>query len=271
MKHPVFIISDGTGITAEHLGNSLLSQFDNIEFEKWVYPYIDTVQKAERLVETINDAQKTTGLNPLLFMTLINTEIVKVIKQSKASFFDLFNTFLGPLETALQAKSSFTVGRTHGFSDQEAYNQRLDALDYALIHDDGLKIRGYEKADIILIGVSRCGKTPSCLYMALQFHILAANYPITDEDLENDTLPTCLIPYREKLFGLTINPVRLQHIRTERRPDSTYASLRQCQFEINHVEKIYKKEQIPYLDSSHFSVEEIATKILSTVGITRRI
>lgn len=271
MKHPVFMISDGTGITAEHLGNSLLSQFEDIEFDKQIQPYIDTVEKAKQLVESIQEAFNRTGLKPLLFTTLINPEIVTIFKQSPASFFDLFNTFVGPLENVLQKKSSFRVGRAHGFSDIHAYNHRLEALDYALIHDDGLKMRGYEKADIILIGVSRCGKTPSCLYMALQFQILAANYPFTEEDMEIDRLPESLASYKEKLFGLTIDPVRLQHIRNERRPESRYASLKQCQYEVAVVEALYKKENIPFLNTTRYSVEEISTKIIATTGLTRRI
>lgn len=271
MKHPVFIISDGTGITAEHLANSLLSQFENIDFDKQMVSYIDTLAKAQAMVKKINQAHKETGLKPLLFMTLINPEIIKTIKTSHAFFFDLFNTFLTPLENALQTKSSFTIGRAHAFSDIQAYTQRIEALDYALIHDDGLRIQGYEKADLIIIGVSRCGKTPSCLYMALQFEVFAANYPFTDEDLINKNLPASLTPYKNKLFGLTIDPLRLQHIRNGRRPGSDYASHKQCEYEVAHMEGIYQRENIPYLDTTSYSVEEIVTKILSTTGVKRKI
>ncbi|MDP1603237.1 MAG: pyruvate, water dikinase regulatory protein [Legionella sp.] len=270
MKRHVFMISDGTGITAENLGNSLITQFENIEFEKCTIPYIDTLQKAEAAVERINRCYKETGVKPLLFMTLINTEIAQTIKQSEATPFDLFNTFLGPLEKELGAKSSYTVGRTHGVANNQLYTNRIEAVDYALTHDDGVKIRGYEKADIVLIGVSRCGKTPSCLYMALHFGILAANYPFTEDDLTSFRLPDSLRPYKSKLFGLTIDPERLQHIRTERRPNSKYASAEQCRLEVTEVEEMYQKENIPYLNSTKFSIEEIATKILAIAGIKRR-
>lgn len=270
MKRHVFMISDGTGITAENLGNSLITQFENIQFEKFTIPYIDTVERAKSAVDRINASFNKTGIHPLVFMTLINPEVSQTIKQAHARVFDLFNTFLGPLENELNATSSYTIGRTHGVANLQTYSYRIEAIDYALAHDDGVKIRGYEKADIVLIGVSRSGKTPSCLYMALHFGVLAANYPFTEDDLSLFRLPESLRPYKNKLFGLTIDAERLQHIRTERRPNSKYASAEQCRFEVNEVEAMYRRENIPYLNSTRYSIEEIATKILSTAGIARK-
>lgn len=271
MKRMVFIISDGTGITAESLANSLLTQFENIEFEKQTFPYLDTMEKASDLMKEINHYYEKTGIKPLIFTTLVQQNINAFIHQSKAKVFDLFSTFLAPLEEELNEKSSYTVGRTHGVADAESYNQRIEAVNYTLAHDDGIKIRGYDKADIVLIGVSRCGKTPSCLYMALQFGILAANYPFTDDNLSNFQLPESLKPYKNKLFGLTIDPLRLQNIRAERRPHSQYASAEQCRLEISEVEAMYHKENIPFINSTHYSIEEIATKIMTAAGIKRRI
>lgn len=271
MKRFVFMISDGTGITAESLGNSLISQFEQIDFEKQTIPYVDTMEKAEALVKNINKCYEKTGTHPLVFMTLVNPEISAYIKKSQASFFDLFNTFLSPLEKELHVKCSYTVGRTHGVANLESYNQRIEAVNYALSHDDGVKIQGYEQADIVLIGVSRCGKTPSCLYMALQFGILAANYPFAEDDLTTFSLPDVLKPYKNKLFGLTIDPQRLQHIRTERRPNSHYASAEQCRIEVAEVEAMYRQEKIPYLNSTRYSIEEITTKIMAAAGIERRL
>ena len=271
MKRFVFIISDGTGITAESLANSLLSQFENIEFENQMLPYLDSLEKAQTFITRVNTLFTETGIKPLIFMTLIDPSINAAIKESNACIFDLFNTFLAPLEQELDSKSSYTVGRTHGVADIKMYNHRIEAVDYTLAHDDGIKTRDYDQADIILIGVSRCGKTPSCLYMALQFGILAANYPFTDDDLSDFRLPESLKPYKNKLFGLTIDVQRLQHIRTERRPNSQYASAEQCRIEISEVEAMYKKENIPFLNSTRYSIEEIATKIMTAAGIKRRL
>jgi regulator of PEP synthase PpsR (kinase-PPPase family) len=270
MKRHVFMISDGTGITAENLGNSLITQFENINFEKHTIPYIDTLEKAFAVRQRINQTFQETGNKPLLFMTIINTNIAKMIKKSSATAFDLFNTFIDPLEIELGAKSSYTVGRTHGVANSKRYTHRIDAVDYALAHDDGIKIRGYAKAELVLIGVSRCGKTPSCLYMALHFGLMVANYPLTDEELSLFRLPEALKPYKEKLFGLTIDPERLQHIRTERRPNSRYASAEQCRREVSEVEAMYQAEHIPYLNSTRFSIEEIATKILAMTSVRRK-
>lgn len=271
MKRFVFMISDGTGITAESLGNSLIAQFDQIEFEKFSIPYIDNIEKADALKQRIDQCYAETGITPLVFMTLVNPNICDTIKQSKARVFDLLNTFLAPLEQELHIKSSYTVGRTHGVADTKIYDKRMEAINFALEYDDGIKTKGYENADIILIGVSRCGKTPSCLYMALQYGVWAANYPFTEEDLSSPRLPSMLAPYKHKLFGLTIDPIRLQHIRTERRPNSRYASAEQCRIEVSEAEMMYQREQIPYLNSTKYSIEEITTKIMAHAGIRRKI
>lgn len=265
------MISDGTGITAESLGNSLITQFEQLKFEKQTLPYIDTLEKAQTVVARINDCYAEKGVKPLVFMTLVNKEISEYIKQSNASVFDLFNTFLAPLEQELNIKSSYTVGRTHGVANTKSYDLRIEAVNYALDHDDGIKTHNYDKADIILIGVSRCGKTPSCLYMALQFGVLAANYPFTEDELSDFRLPEVLQPYKRKLFGLTIDPQRLQHIRTERRPNSPYASAEQCRLEVAEVEEMYKQEKIPFLNSTRYSIEEITTKIMASAGIKRKL
>lgn len=271
MKRHVYMLSDGTGITAEALGNSLITQFENIQFEKTTIPYIDSIEKAESVVIHINKIHDLHQIKPLVFMTLVNPEIRALIKTARASVFDLFSTFIGPLETELNEKSSYTVGRTHGVADNKAYLHRIEAVDYALSHDDGVATRGYERADIILIGVSRCGKTPSCLYMALQYGISAANYPFTEENLTEFHLPELLKPYKDKLFGLTIDVERLQQIRYERRPNSKYSSFEQCRLEVTEVEEMYKRERIPYLNSTKYSIEEISTKILAASGLKRKI
>jgi [pyruvate, water dikinase]-phosphate phosphotransferase / [pyruvate, water dikinase] kinase len=271
MKRYVFMISDGTGITAETLGHSLITQFENIAFERFTIPYVDSIEKAEQVLQQVNQAYQEQGIKPLIFMTLIDTEIRNYLKKAHACVFDLFSTFIGPMEEELNEKSSYTVGRTHGVVNNKLYLHRLEAIDFALSHDDGIKTRGYDKADIVLIGVSRCGKTPSCLYMALQYGILAANYPFTEEEIIGFQLPEVLRPYKHKLFGLTIDVHRLQQIRSERRPNSKYASQEQCRLEVNEVEAMYQKEKIPYINSTKYSIEEISTKILAASGIQRKI
>lgn len=267
---PVFMISDGTGITIESLTNSLLSQFESVDFEKYIFPFTDTTEKAEHVRAAIDACISQKTMRPLVFMTLVNPTMCDIIKRSQGCVFDLFDTFLSPLEAELGTKASDTVGRAHSVADSERYALRIDAVNFALAYDDGLKTKDYNKADIILIGVSRCGKTPSCLYMALQFGVFAANYPFLDQDLSDYRLPEILRPYKAKLFGLSIDPQRLQQIRTERRPNSIYASREQCRKEVMDVEQMYQREGIPYLNSTNFSIEEITTKIMSIVKIERK-
>ena len=269
MKRTAFFISDGTGLTAEALGHALLAQFEKIDFEKITVPYVDSEDKAHDLAKRINDAAEASGYPPLVFDTIVNKNIRKLIDTSDGFMIDIFGTFLSPLERELNSSSSYTVGKSHSISNQGSYERRIDAVNFALDNDDGARTRHYADADLILVGASRSGKTPTCLYLALQYGIKAANYPITEEDLDDQRLPAVLRPHREKLFGLTIEPERLATIRNERRPNSRYSSMKQCMLEIEEIELMYKRERIPYLNTTAYSVEEISTRIMVSTGLKR--
>lgn len=261
MKRSVFFVSDRTGITAEGLGNSLLTQFDPVAFERISLPFIDTAEKMREVIEQINLEAQRYEQRPLVFSTLIDDDLFALLQQSQSMVIDFMHTFIGPLEKELATKSSHTVGKTHGLMQDEPQKAKIDAIGYALKHDDGASYQHYDKADLILTGVSRSGKTPTCLYMALHHGLLAANYPLTEEDIAKTGLPKCLRPFRNKLFGLSMDPERLQKIRTQRTPDSRYASLQQCQLESRIAMNLFREEQIPFVDTTSISIEEIATKI----------
>ncbi|OZG71317.1 phosphoenolpyruvate synthase regulatory protein [Hahella sp. CCB-MM4] len=271
MKRTAFFISDGTGITAEALGQSLLAQFEYIDFEKITIPYIDSVEKAHSVVQRIDKAAAIDDGKPIIFDTIVNSDVRAEITKSNGYMIDIFGTFLEPLEQELGSKSSYTVGKSHSITGKASYNRRIDAMNFALENDDGARTRYYSDADIILVGVSRSGKTPTCIYLALQYGIKAANYPLTEDDIVDQRLPEVLRKHRGKLFGLTIDPVRLSLIRNERKPNSKYASIKQCNYEVEEVELIYRRERIPYLNSTDYSVEEISTRLLMMTGIERRI
>jgi regulator of PEP synthase PpsR (kinase-PPPase family) len=271
MKRTVFILSDRTGVTAETLGHSLLTQFESVDFEQKTIPFIDTVDRAHAALALIEHTATRDGTRPIVFSTLVDREVRAVVKTVDALFFDFFETFIGPLEKVFQRSSSHMVGRTHGLADLRGYMTRMDAINYTLNHDDGLNSQGYEHADMVLLGVSRSGKTPTCLYMAMSFGIRAANYPLTEEDLSDLRLPPELEPCRDRLHGLSIDPRRLSDIREERRPQSRYASLAQCRYEVNRAESLYRRERIACLNTSFSSIEEIATAILHKSGLKRRL
>ncbi|MFC6672807.1 pyruvate, water dikinase regulatory protein [Marinobacterium aestuariivivens] len=271
MKRTAFFISDSTGITAESLGNSLLAQFDGIQFEKITLPYIDSLEKAREVVKRIDTVMEQGQQRPIILDTIVNEEIREYIARCKGMMIDVFSTFLKPLEIELGADSSYSVGTSHAIVEMHRYKDRIDAVNFSLDNDDGARIQQYDKADIILVGVSRSGKTPSCLYMALQYGIRAANYPLTEEDLENPGLPQCLQAHRGKIYGLTIDPFQLAAIRHERRPNSRYASLDQCSHEVRTIERLFRQERIPCINTTTFSVEEIATRIISEAKLNRRI
>lgn len=266
-----FFVSDGTGITAEALGLSLLSQFGQVTFEKVTLPFVDTVEKAREAVSRINAARREGDDRPLVFDTIVNQEVRTELARADAFFIDIFGTFLKPLEQELTSHSSYSVGKSHSVSDRQAYKTRIDAVHFALDNDDGARTRHYDQADIILVGVSRSGKTPTSLYLALQFGLRAANYPLTEEDLDGELLPKVLKPYKSKIFGLLVDPDRLAAIRNERMPNSRYASIQQCQMEVRAAEVIYKRENIPQLDVTELSIEEISSRILQLTGLKRKL
>jgi hypothetical protein len=266
----VFFVSDGTGITAEMLGHSLLTQFEGIEFAQVVVPFVDTVEKAEACLARIAQARVGAAARPIVFCTLVDDAVRDTLRRADALVLDFFRGFLGPLEAELDARSSHAVGRSHSAAHHKEYHDRIEAVNYALAHDDGLGSGELGRADVILVGVSRSGKTPTCLYMALQFGIKAANYPLTPDDFARGELPGAVAPLVGKLFGLTIAPERLSEIRRERRPDSRYASLENCRYEVDEAEKLMRRHGIEWLNSTTRSIEEIATKILQAVKLERR-
>ena len=239
-KRSAFFISDRTGITAEMLGHSLLTQFEMVSFNEVTLPFVDSTEKAQVAVAQIDEQAAKDGTRPLIFSTLVNQDVSN-------------------------------VGRSHSANDFANYHHRMEAVNYALGHDDAAAKRDLAEADVILVGVSRSGKTPTCLYLAMQFGIRAANYPLAEEDFNHMRLPGPIKPLRKRLYGLTIQPDRLQKIRTERNLGANYASLSNCEFEVRRAEALMRQEGIPYLDVTSKSVEELATTILQAAKLTRRV
>jgi len=270
-RRRVFFVSDRTGITVEALGSSLLTQFGDVDFLRVTLPFIDTIPKAIQVVAQVNEADRDTGQRSLVFSSIVDDGVRAEINKCNGLVLDVFERFIVPLECELGQKSTHAVGKSHSAGNVKDYNHRIEAINYTLSHDDGVTHRGLEEADIVLVGVSRSGKTPTCLYMAMQFGIKAANYPLIPEDLEANRLPPSLLPLKSKVFGLSIAAERLHQIRSERRPDSTYASIANCRQEIAAAEKLMKQAGIPYLDSTTKSIEEIATHVLHEAHLVRRV
>jgi regulator of PEP synthase PpsR (kinase-PPPase family) len=258
----IYFVSDGTGITAETFGNSILNQF-SIRPHHVRRPFIDTVDKAHQVVREINHAAELEGQKPVVFVTLIDPAVLVIVKeQCKGLVLDLFNTFIEPLEAEFGVTSNHRVGRFSEVAKSQEYSDRIDAINFSLAHDDGQSAKNLDSADVILVGVSRSGKTPTSLYLAMQHGIKAANYPLIPEDFDRGRIPSTLAPHKKKCFGLTIDPLRLSQIRTERRPDSKYASVDNCRYEVREAETMMRREGISWLSSTHKSIEEIATTIL---------
>ena len=257
-RRTVFFVSDQTGVTAETMGHSLLTQFEGLEFRQVTLPFISTIDKAEEAVRKIDATGVADGARPVVFSTLVKDDLRTIVKRSHGLFLDFFDAFLTPLEAELQVKSSFR-------EDGHVYHS------VALSADDGSVVADYDRADVVLIGVSRSGKTPTCIYMAMQYGVFAANYPLTEEDFEGKQMPAMLRSHQAKLFGLTIAPQRLQHIRNERRPGSRYASLAQCEYEVRCAESLFQRFGVPHINATECSIEEIASRVIDRMGIERRL
>ena len=265
----VFFVSDGTGITAETFGHAVLAQFD-LRFREIRLPFIDSPDKAYEAMQRINQTAEQDGKRPLVFSTLVNADTATVIKRSNAMIHDLIDRFVEPLEQELGVKSTHTIGRSHNIANSDEYKRRIEAINFSLAHDDGQSNKSLHEADVILIGVSRCGKTPTSLYLAMTYGLKIANYPLIPDDFERNCLPSVLPQHKSKLFGLSIAPERLSEVRHERRPGSRYAAPEQCRYEVNEAEALMRREGIRWLSTTTKSIEEIATTVLQEVQIERK-
>ena len=259
----VYIVSDGTGITAENFSQSILAQFET-SFKQIRIPFVDTVDKAHDAVRQINGADPKYE-QAIVFTTLVNPEVNQVVSKANALVLDMFQTFVAPLEQTLGMRSTHAINRLHHNADTDAYKNRIEAINYSLAHDDGQSNQNLEDANVILVGVSRVGKTPTSLYLAMQYGLKAANYPLIPEDFERGQLPKDLLPHKQKIYGLTIDADRLCEIRNERRPGSNYAKLENCRYEINEATSMMRRESIPWVSTTSKSIEEIATTILQAI------
>jgi regulator of PEP synthase PpsR (kinase-PPPase family) len=271
-KRTVFFLSDRTGITAEMLGNSLLTQFDEFEFQRVTIPFVDSPERVAEAVRQVNETADREGRRPVVISSVVDEAMSETIRRdANALTLDLFQVFIQPLEAELASKSSHAAGRSHGIANSHEYFARMEAINSTQQHDDGATTRDLDKAQVVLVGVSRCGKTPTSLYLALQYGVRAANFPLTPDDFADRRLPSSVIPCRSKLFGLTIQPERLREIREERRPGSRYAALDNCRYEVREAEALMTREGISMLDTTTKSIEEIATTILHRAKLQRHV
>jgi len=266
LQRTVFFVSESTGITAEALGQSLLSQFsDSVKFKTVYMPFINTLERARELSERLAQLERVEGVRPIVFATMPEEDIREVLNDSPCLYIELFDTFIGPISRELGVGPSGKRGLTHGYSNDDTYEHRMSIINFAMTNDDGARLDKFDQADVILIGVSRSGKTPTCLYLAIHFDIKAANYPLTEEDFETGKLPPALLANKDKLIALTINPVRLHNIREERRPGSRYASLKTCRREVQEAVEMLRKLGLKTFDTTSQSIEEISSLIMKSI------
>lgn len=264
---PVYFVSDSTGITADTLGNALLAQFPDLDWQRHHLPFIESVETARRAVDQITtESADAPGHTPLIFVTVRDTAVAAELSKAPGEVIDLLGTHLARLEDILGTERSGRATAYHRVGNMERYHDRIDAVEFSIAHDDAADLRHLEMADLILLAPSRCGKTPTAMYLALQHGLRVANYPLTEDDRPGE-LPPALVDHTDRLFGLTTTAQRLSEVRGERRPGSGYASPARCRAELRQAEQLYRTYRIPYIDSHAMSVEEMASIILTTMDL----
>lgn len=258
----VLIVSDHTGLTAENIARALLAHFPDQPLAYLRRPFTADVAAARSVAREVA-ALAGRGDRPIVFTTITNAGVLDELQKAPAQVFDLLSPGLSVLEEEFGRPAARAVGGHHDMHDPKEYLNRMEALDFALATDDGIGDRQYGLADVILVGVSRVGKTPTSLFLALQHGVRASNYPLAEDDFERESLPIPLEAHRLKLRGLTIDPRRLHAIRTQRKAGSRYASLEQCEFEVRRAERLFQRAGIMVRDTTSASVEEIAAGILN--------
>jgi regulator of PEP synthase PpsR (kinase-PPPase family) len=229
-------------------------------------PFVDTPEKIDACLSQIAAAHEADGERPIIVTTLVREDMAQRLQAADALVLNFFASFIAPLESELGLRANHMMGRARGGATSKDYMARVAAIDFTVAHDDGVSQRGLELADVILVGVSRSGKTPTSLYLALQFGLKAANYPLIPEDFERKALPPILLGHQAKLYGLSIAPERLSRIREERRPGSNYAALANCRSEVAAAEAMMREHSIPWLDASSKSIEEIAATLVQELS-----
>jgi len=264
---PVFFVAGGTGISAETLGNLMLQQFPSVAFVRRKFPFVTTVERA-REVRTLFDQACTDSVTPLVFSSVSDDEVRQELQQTRCAFIDLFGTHLDTIERVLRVNATHGGAPLHGLGDTRRYDARMKAIEYAMEHDDGASLRHLEAADLILVAPSRCGKTPTSMYLALQHGLKVANYPLVEEDFDGGGLPRPIRGLVDRCFGLLSTPARLSQVRGERRPGSKYASMGQCSYELRRAEALYRAHRIPSINSASMSVEEMAAVIMQSSNLS---
>jgi len=258
---PVFLVSESTGITAEELAQSLLAQFGTLRFDVQYVPFVNSPEKADETVEAIRQAHLASGVRPLVFATLVDEALSARVRAAPCLYLEVFDKFLPELSAELGMVPERRIGLSHGLRDPQSYDRRFDTINFALSSDDGERLDRFQDADVVLVGVSRCGKTPACLYLAMHYGMRAANYPLTDDDFARGAVPRPLEQARDRIIALTIDPARLHHVRQARRPNSEYASIERCRRELRDAEAIFRRLDVPVLDATSHSIEELASRI----------
>lgn len=263
----VYYVSGSTALLAEDVGKALLCQFQEISFNEEKIPFIKTRAAAEKAMKHI--LEQSGGVRPLVFCTIMDAGIKKILDSPEVEFFDVFGNVLDRLENCLETKALRVPGYSRNIDDI-TLAKRVEAIHFSIEHDDGTRSREYDEAEVILLGVSRSGKTPVSVYLATHMGIKSANFPLTSEHLDSYELPPEIVRNRKKVVGLMTSPGLLHKIREQRYSGSTYAKLSTCATELNQAKEIYLRYGIQSLETDGKSIEETSVQVTQLVDIPRK-
>ena len=269
-KYQISLVSDSTGETLDRIFLALKSQFLDFNYEKKEHVFIRTEKQVDRI---ISESQK--NKNSIILYTIVENKLAKYISyvcnQKKIPCFSVLGSLILNFSKLLNQKATHIPSAQHVLDDD--YYKRIEAIQFTMIHDDGVKAEEVEDADIILLGVSRTSKTPTSIYLANRGY-KTLNIPLVG----NQNLPRILKekPKNFCVVGLNVEAERLSDIRINRLETmkvnriSNYSDLNSIKKEIHNAKELFKRYNWPTIDVTRKSVEETAASIIRIFDIKKR-
>ena len=268
-KYQVYLVSDSTGETLDRIFLALKSQFSDFNYEKKENVFVRTNQQIDKI---INECSKIE--NVIILYTIVETKLAKYISQrstdNKIPCFGILGNLILEFSKLLNQKATHTPSAQHVLDDD--YYKRIEAIQYTMNHDDGKKASDVEKADVILLGVSRTSKTPTSIYLANRGY-KTMNIPLVLDQQIPEVLK--MNPEKYCVIGLHVEPERLSDIRKNRiaimneTNISTYTDLESIKKEVQDSKNLFKKFNWPTIDVTRKSVEETAASIIKIHDIKK--
>ena len=267
--YQIYLISDSTGETLDRVFLAIKAQFKNIEYDVKSYFFTRTENQISKIME-----EAKTNNNAIILYTIVDTSLAKFLAnkgdEKKIPCFSVLGNLIMNFSKLLNQKASHVPSGQHALNEE--YYERIEAIQFTMAHDDGNLVEDIDKADLILLGVSRTSKTPTSIYLANRGY-KTLNIPLVNEQSIPESLKKN--PKLSCVVGLTTEPQRLVDIRKNRmsalkeKENTNYTNISKIEKEINEAKKTFTKYKWPTIDVTRKSVEETAASIIKIYEINK--